>query len=58
MLLYSIVPLVIMASGAFADDDILLEEGVMVLGDDNFQTALDANPFILVEFYAPWLVIG
>ena len=54
MLLYSIVPLVIMASGAFADYDILLEEGVMVLGDDNFQTALDANPFILVEFYAPW----
>ena len=34
--------------------DIPLEDGVMVLGEDNFQAALDANSLILVEFYAPW----
>eukprot|EP00090_Calanus_glacialis_P031723 TRINITY_DN52718_c0_g1_i1.p1 TRINITY_DN52718_c0_g1~~TRINITY_DN52718_c0_g1_i1.p1 ORF type:complete len:493 (-),score=188.68 TRINITY_DN52718_c0_g1_i1:46-1446(-) len=34
--------------------DIPLEDGVMVLGGDNFQAALDANSMVLVEFYAPW----
>merc|ERR1711892_1650697 len=34
--------------------DIPMEEGVMVLGNDNFQEALDANSLVLVEFYAPW----
>merc|ERR1711892_1069405 len=34
--------------------DIPMEEGVMVLGNDNFQAALDANSMDLVEFYAPW----
>jgi len=34
--------------------DIPLEDGVMVLGVDNFQQAIDANPMVLVEFYAPW----
>jgi len=34
--------------------DIPLEDGVMVLGGDNFQAAVDANSLILVEFYAPW----
>eukprot|EP00092_Neocalanus_flemingeri_P011953 GFUD01012886.1.p1 GENE.GFUD01012886.1~~GFUD01012886.1.p1 ORF type:complete len:498 (+),score=114.69 GFUD01012886.1:105-1598(+) len=54
MLLFAIVPFVLLKSGAFADDDFPLEEGVLVLGDDNFQAAVDANPFMLVEFYAPW----
>merc|ERR1712183_586187 len=53
MFLFALVPLVLL-SLTYADDDIPLEEGVMVLGDDNFQSAIDANPFILVEFYAPW----
>jgi protein disulfide-isomerase A1 len=34
--------------------DLPKEEGVLVLGDDNFEDALKQHPTMLVEFYAPW----
>jgi len=34
--------------------DFKTEEGVLVLGDDTFDHALEHHPVMLVEFYAPW----
>jgi len=34
--------------------DLPEEDGVLVLGDKTFEAAIKSNPFILVEFYAPW----
>lgn len=42
----------ILVSVAFAA--IKMEEGVLVLDDDNFDDAIKENPLMLVEFYAPW----
>lgn len=38
----------------FARSEIEVEDGVLVLGDDNFEDALAAHKNLLVEFYAPW----
>lgn len=32
------------------DEEIKLDEGVMVLTDGNFESAIADNPFLLVEF--------
>jgi protein disulfide-isomerase A1 len=37
-----------------ASHDFPEEEGVLVLGEDNFDEAIKQNEFLLVEFYAPW----
>jgi protein disulfide-isomerase A1 len=37
--------------GAFATE---VEEGVYVLGEDNFDSFVKENEHVLVEFYAPW----
>jgi len=34
--------------------DFKTENGVLVLGDDTFDLALQHYPVMLVEFYAPW----
>ena len=30
------------------------EKGVLVLNDDNFDTAMNEFSYLMVEFYAPW----
>ena len=49
MLLHVLVALVAAVNAQFPD-----ENGVLVLGDDNFDAALGKYEYVLADFYAPW----
>ncbi|XP_043486620.1 protein disulfide-isomerase [Polistes fuscatus] len=38
----------------YAIAKIELDEGVLVINNDNFESAVKENEYILIEFYAPW----
>merc|ERR1711907_228747 len=49
----TLICLTMLLALSFAQDW-TLEEGVVVLGEDNFDKAIEEFDFALVEFYAPW----
>mmetsp|Transcript_39154 Transcript_39154/g.34844 ORF Transcript_39154/g.34844 Transcript_39154/m.34844 type:complete len:138 (+) Transcript_39154:69-482(+) len=49
----TLICLTMLLALSFAQDW-TLEEGVVVLGEDNFDKAIEEFDFAMVEFYAPW----
>jgi protein disulfide-isomerase A1 len=54
MKLFVVVALALLAVVRADDEEIKEEENVLILTKKNFDGALSANKYLLVEFYAPW----
>ncbi|KAJ6645625.1 Protein disulfide-isomerase 2, partial [Pseudolycoriella hygida] len=39
---------------AKSDEDAWMNDEILSLTEDDFQSYIDENTFVLVEFYAPW----
>lgn len=50
----SVLVVAFLFSSSHAESSLPTEGSVLVLSDDNFDTALSLHESILVEFYAPW----
>ncbi|XP_017467437.1 PREDICTED: protein disulfide-isomerase [Rhagoletis zephyria] len=54
LLICALLLVAVAATGAFAEEEVKVEDGVLVLTNSNFQEVIKKHPFLLVEFYAPW----
>ncbi|XP_054731956.1 protein disulfide-isomerase [Anastrepha obliqua] len=53
-LICSLLFVAIIVTGTYATEEVKIEDGVLVLTNDNFEEVVKDNKFLLVEFYAPW----
>jgi protein disulfide-isomerase A1 len=54
MKMYLILVVILFFSSSATANNLPVEEGVLVLNDQNFEEALKLHDNLLVEFYAPW----
>lgn len=48
--IYFVLSLALLGTYAFADEEIAMDEGVLVLTKDTYEKAIYDNEFVLVEF--------